>query len=156
MDTAKPYPQLNRINLICLGVSDLVRSRAFYRDGLGFHTSQNEEDPQIVFFDNGGTKLELFPLEALAQDIGGEHPPATADPSTAFTGVTLAYNAKTKDEVDAIFAKIEEIGGTIAKPPELAFWGGYSGYFRDPDGYYWEVAHADSWAFDDNDMLIID
>lgn len=147
---------LNRINLICLGVADLVRSRAFYRDGLGFETPNNEDEPAIVFFNSRGTKLELFQREALAADINAAHPPLVADPAAAFNGITLAYNAKSKDEVDEIFAKIEGIGGTIAKAPELVFWGGYSGYFRDPDGYYWEVAYADSWKFDENDMLIIE
>lgn len=84
MSETVPSPRINRINLICLGVADLVRSRAFYRDGLGFQTPNDEESPEIVF------------------------------------------------------------------------WGGYSGYFRDPDGYYWEVAHADSWKFDSNDMLVIE
>ncbi|MEZ5088164.1 MAG: VOC family protein, partial [Tessaracoccus sp.] len=156
MSDSASNPKLNRINLICLGVADLIRSRAFYRDGLGFETPNNEEKPEIVFFDNGGTKLELFQREELAADIGGDSPPTTSDPAAAFNGITLAYNAKTKEEVDAIFAKIESIGGTIAKAPELVFWGGYSGYFRDPDGYYWEVAYADDWKFDANDMLIIE
>lgn len=147
---------MNRINLICLGVADLERSRAFYRDGLGFETSSVDENPEIVFFDNGGTKLELFQRDQLAQDINAEAPPQLADTQATFTGITLAYNAKTKGEVDAIFAKIESIGGSIAKVPELVSWGGYSGYFRDPDGYYWEVAYADSWEFDDNDMLVIE
>jgi catechol 2,3-dioxygenase-like lactoylglutathione lyase family enzyme len=156
MDETAPRPRLNRINLICLGVADLVRSRAFYRDGLGFETPNDEENPEIVFFDNGGTKLELFQRKALAADINTENPPQLADTAAAFNGITLAYNAKTKEEVDAIFARIEGIGGTIAKAPELVFWGGYSGYFRDPDGYYWEVAYADSWKFDSNDMLVIE
>jgi catechol 2,3-dioxygenase-like lactoylglutathione lyase family enzyme len=156
MTSAVPSPRIDRINLICLGVTDLVRSRAFYRDGLGFKTPNNEDNPQIVFFDNGGTKLELFPLKELAKDIDAASPPQTADPRAVFTGITLAYNAKSKDEVDAVFAKIESIGGTIAKAPELVSWGGYSGYFRDPDGYYWEVAYAASWAFDANDMLVIE
>ena len=156
MTSAAPPPRINRINLVCLGVTDLARSRAFYRDGLGFETPNNEADPQIVFFDNGGTKLELFPLEELAKDINAAQPPSIADLRTTFTGITLAYNAKSKDEVDAVFAKIESIGGTIAKAPELVSWGGYSGYFRDPDGYYWEVAYAASWAFDANDMLVIE
>jgi catechol 2,3-dioxygenase-like lactoylglutathione lyase family enzyme len=144
---------MNRINLIALGVRDIEKSRAFYRDGLGFSTPNNEENPPVVFFNNGGTKLELYPLQGLAKDISETNPPAI---SQGFSGITLAYNAKTKAEVDAIFSKIEAIGGTIAKPPQPVFWGGYSGYFRDLDGYYWEVAYADSWKFDKNDMLIIE
>lgn len=144
---------MNRINLIALGVRDIKKSRAFYRDGLGFATCNNEENPQIVFFNNGGTKLELYPLEELAKDINEANPPAI---SNGFSGITLAYNAKSKEEVDSIFSKIESIGGIIVKQPQLVFWGGYSGYFRDLDGYYWEVAYADSWKFDENDMLIIE
>lgn len=156
MSDLAPNTKLNRINLICLGVTDLIRSRAFYRDGLGFVTPNTEDNPEIVFFDNGGTKLELFSRQALAADINSEHPPAISDPARAFGGITFAYNAKSKEEVDAIFTKIERIGGTIAKAPELVSWGGYSGYFRDPDGYYWEVAYADVWDFDDHDMLVIE
>ena len=156
MAGSTPNPRLNRINLVCLGVADLARSRAFYRDGLGFETRSSEEHPEIVFFDNGGTKLELFQREALAADISAEDPPPIADAATAFTGITLAYNAKSRAEVDAIFAAVERIGGTVAKAPETVSWGGYSGYFRDPDGYYWEVAYADSWRFDEQDMLVIE
>ncbi|AEG58353.1 Glyoxalase/bleomycin resistance protein/dioxygenase [Desulforamulus ruminis DSM 2154] len=143
---------MNRINLITLGVRDIEKSRAFYRDGLGFATPNNEEKPQIVFFDNGGTKLALYPLEGLAKDINETNPPGIG---RDFAGITLAYNAKTKDEVDKIFSKIKSIGGTIVKQPQPVFWGGYSGYFKDLDGYYWEVAYADLWQFDENDMLII-
>lgn len=144
---------MNRINVICLGVRDIVKSRVFYRDGLGFTTPNNEEKPDVVFFSNGGTKLELYPIEGLAKDINESDPPAIGK---GFGGITLAYNAKSREEVDGIFAKIESIGGKIAKPPEKVFWGGYSGYIQDLDGYYWEVAYWDGWRFDDNDMLIID
>lgn len=144
---------MNSIHLICLGVRDLIKSRAFYRDGLGFKTPHNQDNPEIVFFNNNGTRLELYSLEGLARDINAAEPPAVTG---GFTGITLAYNAKTKEEVDSIFATIEQIGGTIAKQPEFVSWGGYSGYFRDPDGYYWEVAYADSWKFDETDMLVIE
>lgn len=144
---------MNRINLIALGVRDMERSRTFYRDVLGFTTPHNGPNPQVVFFSNGGTRLELYPLEGLARDISAENPPAIG---TGFGGITLAYNAKTKSEVDDIFEMIERTGGTIAKRPELVFWGGYSGYIQDPDGYYWEIAYADSWKFDEQDMLIIE
>lgn len=144
---------MNRINIICLGVRDIVKSRSFYRDGLGFQTPSNEEKPQVVFFNNGGTRLELYERQGLAKDINPDNPPPLAE---GFSGITLAYNAKSREEVDRIFARIEEIGGSVAKAPQDVFWGGYSGYFRDPDGYYWEVAYADSWKFDANDMLIIE
>jgi Lactoylglutathione lyase and related lyases len=144
---------MNRINVICLGVRDIVKARAFYRDGLGFTTPSREDNPEVVFFSNGGTKLELYPLEGLAKDINESSPPATGN---GFGGITLAFNAKTGEEVDAIFAKIEDLGGKIAKRPEKALWGGYSGYIQDLDGYYWEIAYWDGWRFDSNDMLVID
>ncbi len=99
---------MNRINVICLGVRDIVKARAFYRDGLGFVTPNTEEQPDVVFFNNGGTKLELFPLPDLAKDINKDNPPAIGN---GFSGITLAFNAKTKEEADAIFAKVENFGG---------------------------------------------
>lgn len=143
---------MNRINLITLGVKNISRSLTFYRDGLGFETSVTEENPGIVFFKNGGTKLALYALNELAKDIDEKNPPVRQ----GFSGITLAYNAKSSEEVDRIFEIVEQAGGKIVKAPCRVFWGGYSGYFSDPDGYYWEVAYAESWKFDDNDMLIID
>ena len=151
-----PHPRMNRINLICLGVADVARSRAFYRDGLGLDTPSDDPRPGLAFFDNGGSKLKLFPLEELAWDIDAENPPGLTDSRSAFNGITLSYQARTKDEVDELFGRIEQIGGTIAKHPEPTAWGGYSGYFRDLDGYYWEVTYGDCWGFDSSDMLIIE
>lgn len=142
---------MNRINLITLGVANIKKSLKFYRE-MGFQTSVDDDNPPIVFFANGGTKLALYPAYELARDINEKHPPT----GIGFGGITLAYNAKSKEEVDQIIKQAEAAGGTIEKEPELVFWGGYSGYFSDPDGYYWEVAYADSWEFDDNDMLIIE
>lgn len=143
---------MNRINLITLGVKNISQSLKFYHDGLGFETSVTEETPGIVFFKNGGTKLALYPLDELSKDINESDPPA----GQGFSGITLAYNAKSAEEVDRIFETVEQAGGKIVKAPQKVFWGGYSGYFSDPDGYYWEVAYAESWNFDENDMLIID
>jgi uncharacterized protein len=143
---------MNRINLITLGVKNISQSLKFYRDGLGFETSVTEETPGIVFFKNGGTKLALYPLDELSKDINKSDPPA----GQGFSGITLAYNAKSEEEVNQIFETVEQVGGKIVKAPNRVFWGGYSGYFSDPDGYYWEVAYAESWNFDENDMLIID
>lgn len=144
---------MNRINLITLGVRDMEKSRSFYQNLLGFTTPNDEPNPAVVFFSNQGTKLALYPLEKLALDIDEANPPSLAG---GFAGVTLAYNAKSQAEADLIFERVEALGGTIAKHPQVVFWGGYSGYFRDPDGYYWEVAYADFWKFDENDMLIIE
>lgn len=143
---------MNRINLITLGVVDINKSLKFYRDGLGFQTSVKEEHPAIVFFNNAGTKLALYPLEELAKDINEQEPPK----GNGFSGITLAYNAKSKEEVDEMMEKARKAGGVVVKSPQRVFWGGYSGYFSDPDGYYWEVAYSENWRFDENDMLIID
>ncbi|WP_077304215.1 VOC family protein [Terribacillus halophilus] len=145
---------MNQINLICLGVRNIQASLAFYRDGLDFETSVKENSPNIVFFNNNGTKLELFPLEQLQKDIGADNPPELS--TGGFPGFTLAYNAKTEQEVDYVIEKAARAGATIIKQPQRVDWGGYSGYFTDPDGYYWEVAFSEHWKFDENNMLIID
>lgn len=143
---------MNRINLICLGVKDMKTSVKFYRDGLGFKTAEKSDNPEIVFFNSSGTKLELYPLERLAKDIDEENPPS----GSGFSGITLAYNAKSKEEVDRVMALAKAAGGEIAKEPKDVFWGGYSGYFTDPDGYYWEVAWGPDFTYDENDMLEIE
>jgi len=143
---------MNRINIITLGVSDMSRSLKFYRDELGFKTSIKEDNPDIVFFSNNGTKLALYPWDGLAEDISENISPQ----GEGFSGITLAYNAKTREEVDEIINKIKETGGKVVKEPQEVFWGGYSGYFSDPDGYYWEVAFSEDWKYDENNMLIVD
>ncbi|MFA1821755.1 VOC family protein [Virgibacillus oceani] len=145
---------MNRINLITLGVRDIGKSLKFYRD-IGFEASVtgNEEKPVIAFFRNEGSKLELFPLEELAKDINEENPPELS--KGGFSGVTLAYNAKSETEVDDILQSVEKVGAQIVKEPQTLSWGGYGGYFIDPDGYYWEVAYGSNWEFDDANMLII-
>lgn len=144
---------MNRINLIALGVKDMNRSMTFYKQ-IGFKCYEDAVNPPIVFFDNQGTKLELFPLEELANDINAADPPALSN--QGFSGITFAINTKTKAEVDDLMTLAESSGGVIVKQPEIVSWGGYSGYFQDPDGYYWEVAYADTWKFDEQDMLIIE
>lgn len=143
---------MNRINLICLGVKDMKTSVKFYRDGLGFKTAEKSDNPEIVFFNSSGTKLELYPLERLAKDIDENNPPS----GNGFSGITLAYNAKSKEEVDRVIALAKAAGGKIVKEPKDVFWGGYSGYFTDPDGYYWEVAWGPDFTYDENDMLEIE
>lgn len=141
---------MNRINIICLGVRNMERAVKFYRDGLGFSTEEKGDDPNIVFFSNNGTKLSLYPLQKLAQDISEADPP---DLGGGFAGITLAYNAKSREEVCEIIELARDAGAVIAKEPQDAFWGGYHAYFADPDGYYWEVAWGAAFAFDENDML---
>lgn len=143
---------MNRLNLVCLGVRDMERSLAFYKS-IGFKTYETSNKPPIVFFDNQGSKLELYPVDGLARDINEENPPAVS--SGGFCGITLACNMKSEQEVNDFMALVGKNGGVIAKVPQKVFWGGYSGYFRDPDGYYWEVAYSADWKFDENDMLVI-
>lgn len=144
---------MNRINLLALGVRDMEESYRFYKDILGFKTFEEDPNAPIVFFNNRGTKLELFPIEELAKDINNDNPPKIT--TGGFNGITLAYNAKSNEEVDEIFEHLKTNDVEIVKMPERVFWGGYSGYFKDPNGYYWEVAKAD-FQFDDNDMIIIE
>lgn len=124
-----------RITLLTLGVSDLSRAVRFYRDGLGLPTTYKEGDG-VAFFNTGGTRLSLYPLDDLAADIG-----AGTEPSRGgFGGITIAHNVRTKEDVTPVLGLAAKAGATIVKPAQDAFWGGHSGYFRDPDGYYWEVA----------------
>ncbi|WP_121610803.1 VOC family protein [Mesobacillus foraminis] len=145
---------MNRLNLITLGTKDIVKSYQFYKE-LGFDTSirGTESNPAIIFFRNEGTRIALYPLKDLAKDVNQDNPPVT---SNGFSGITLAYNAKSKEEVDEVIRKAESAGATIQKEPKKTDWGGYGGYFTDLDGYYWEVAFGEDWEFDDSNMLIIE
>jgi uncharacterized protein len=131
-----------RLSLVTLGVADLERSRRFYEDGLGWRRGNNH--PEVVFFQIGGAVLALWRRDALAQDAG------LPDAGSGFGGITLAYNARTREEVDAVLAEAEAAGANILKPAEDAFWGGYSGYFADPDGHVWEVAWNPEWTVADD------
>jgi len=140
-----------RIHIITLGVSDLSRSHQFYHHGLGFPTSRNPESG-IIFFQTGGVCLALYPVDSLAEDIS----PGFPSERTRFPGITLAHNTREKAQVDLILNKAVEAGGKLEKPAQETFWGGYSGYFSDPDGYLWEVAYADSWQFHPDGSLVIE
>lgn len=144
---------MNRINLITLGVRNMDKALSFYK-ALGFKTSEKADSPPIVFFNNGGSKLELFPLEFLAKDIA-EDMYIEVTPKT-FNGITLAYNAKSEEEVIKQLHLAESLGAKIVKPAQATTWGGFGGYFTDLDGYYWEVAYGSIWQFDEHDNLIIE
>ncbi|MER2063064.1 MAG: VOC family protein [Alkalibacterium sp.] len=144
---------MNRINLVAVGVEDMSRALAFYK-AIGFQTPESRESPPIVFFDNEGSKLELFPLDELAKDVDPNDPPVR--PKDVFSGITFACNMKSKTEVDEMMTLVGKAGGKVVKQPQTVSWGGYSGYFRDPDGYYWELAYAEDWQFDERNMLIIE
>ena len=145
---------MNRLNLVTLGTRDIVRSHHFFKE-LGFDTSirGTEEQPFIIFFRNEGSRIALYPLEELAKDVNEALPPVV---SSGFPGITLAYNAKSMEEVDEVMFRAEAAGATIQKAPKKTDWGGYGGYFTDLDGYYWEVAYGEDWQFDESNMLVIE
>jgi predicted lactoylglutathione lyase len=138
------------IHIITLGVVDLERSYRFYHLGLGFPTESKLEDG-IIFFQIGGTRLALYPLDRLAEDVS----PTLTGERMGFPGITLAHVTRTKEEVDQILILAEKAGGMIVKPAREVFWRGYSGYFQDPDGYYWEVAWAPFWDFNQDGSLVV-
>ncbi len=131
-----------RLSLITLGVEDLGRARAFYEGALGWR--RTGEDESIAFYNVGGMIVALFPHGELAEDIGVR---GTA-PQGGYHGFTLALNLGSREQVDGVFADLEEKGVTILKRPHAAVWGGYSGYFADADGHAWEVAHNPFWNLD--------
>lgn len=121
-----------RISMITLGVQDLDRSTQFYEQGLGFPRMAFEGG--VSFFQLNGTWLALYPWKELADD-------ATVPPDgTGFRGVTLAHNVAGKEEVNSVINRAVKAGARLVKEPQDVFWGGYSGYFADPDGHLWEVA----------------
>jgi len=139
-----------QISIITLGVSNLEKSYQFYT-ALGFPTSKKPEDG-IIFFKTGGVCLALYPLEQLAKDIS----PELSTHRSGFSGITLAHNTRSKAEVDTVLELAKKAGGTIEKAAQDVFWGGYSGYFSDPDGHLWEVASAESWEFNEDGSLVIE
>jgi uncharacterized protein len=124
-----------KISIVALGVRDLERSLRFYRDGLGLPARDYKPGEGIVFFEMEGTWLSLYPRDELAKDAG------VAPKGSGFAGITLAHNVASKAEADAVFAQALAAGAKAVKTPQDAFWGGYSGYFADPDGHLWEVAY---------------
>jgi catechol 2,3-dioxygenase-like lactoylglutathione lyase family enzyme len=124
------------ISLITLGVSDLRRMARFY-ESLGFVRKMKAAGDDVAFFDAGGVALSLFESEKLAADAALA--PETTLP--AFRGISLAWNCDTEADVDKVLAAATSAGGKLLKPAQKAFWGGYHGYFADPEGHLWEVAH---------------
>jgi catechol 2,3-dioxygenase-like lactoylglutathione lyase family enzyme len=133
------------IHLVTLGVNDLEVSKQFYAEALGWKPSRPEEG--VVFFQAGGVVLSLFPREELAKDA------QIPSEGNGFAGFSLAYNAQSEAEVDEIIASLQAKGVKILKEPQKVFWGGYSSYFADPDGYCWEVAYNPFFPFDENGNL---
>ena len=137
-----------RITVVTLGVADLNRSRKFYCEGLGWRASSTSND-HITFIDTGGIVLALYPRELLAKD-------AKVDPNgSGFSGIALAHNVASTSEVDEGLEAAQKAGAKILKPAETAFWGGYSGYFADPDGFAWEVAYNPHWQLDADGRVVL-
>jgi uncharacterized protein len=133
-----------RITLITLGVDDLQRAVRFYRDGLGLKTEgvvgTEFEYGAVAFFDlQAGLKLALWPRKSIARDTGI----ALGNPSP--TDLTIGHNVSSKAEVDAVMEQAKRASALVVKPAHDTFWGGYAGYFQDPDGHLWEVAWNPQW-----------
>lgn len=136
------------VTVITLGVDDLTRALAFYRDGLGFAcegiVGTEFDHGAVVFIDlQPGLRLALWPRASIAHDSGLPLGPPSA------TNMTLGHNVASKDEVDAVIAQAAQAGATLVKPAHDTFWGGYAGYFQDPDQHLWEVVWNPAWATDD-------
>ena len=134
------------LHLITLGVRDLEISRKFYTEILGWKPSAASNE-DVVFIQAGGVVFALFPREKLAEDA------LISPEGSGFSGVTLAYNARSEAEVDEIIGKLKAKGVKITKEPQKVFWGGYNSYFADPDGYPWEVAYNPFFPFDERGNL---
>jgi uncharacterized protein len=129
-----------RISLITLGVADVALARRFY-ETLGFVASGASQDG-VAFFPAGAVVLALFGRKDLAEDA------TLADSRPGFSGIALAHNVASEAEVEAVLNEAAAAGGRIVKPAQRVFWGGYSGYFADPDGHLWEVAHNPGFPLD--------
>jgi predicted lactoylglutathione lyase len=134
-----------RINVVTLGVQDLGRARAFY-EALGW--AGQYPDDEVAFFQAGGTVFALYLRDKLVEENGlGEAEGASA--------VTLGYLVRSPEEADKLLAAAEAAGGTVTRPAEKMFWGGYSGTFADPDGHAWEVAHNPGWTLADDGTVTL-
>ena len=125
-----------RLSLVTLGVRDLARARTFY-ESLGWRPADAPAD-DVVFFQAGGMVVALWGRDQLAED-------STVTDSGGWGGVTLAYNTRSREEVDRVIEEARAAGATIGREPDATFWGGYSAIFVDPDGHPWEVAHNPGW-----------
>ncbi len=135
-----------KLHLITLGVDNLEKSLQFYEKGLGWKKSSASQG-DFALFSLGGILLSLYPRELLAEDAN------VHAKDTGFSGITISYNAKSEKEVDEVLKLVESLGATIIKPAQKVFWGGYSGYFKDPNGHLFEVAYNPFWGFDENDNI---
>lgn len=135
------------LSLVTLGVADLARAKKFYTE-LGWPPVQQPSEG-VAFFELDGIVLSLFPREELAKDAG------VANSKPGFSGISLAHNVGSEAEANAALAHAVKCGATLVKPAQKVFWGGYSGYFADPDGHLWEVAYNPLACFDENGIMRI-
>ena len=133
--------RIPRITVITLGVTDLDRATQFYAAVLG--TSPNTSNEGVTFIELPGAWISLFPLEELAKDISPDLPAVRS----GFSGFTLAHNARSREDVNAILEHARSAGARLVKEAQDTFWGGFSGYFTDLDGYYWEVVWGPMFEF---------
>ena len=136
-----------RLSLITLGVGDLPRAVAFY-EALGWQVANDWQAQDVAFFQMGGMAFALWHRHELATDSG-------VSDGGGWGGVTLAYNTRSPEEVDAVLAEAERAGARIARHGGETFYGGYSGIFVDPDGHPWEVAHNPHWTIADDGSVTI-
>ena len=136
--------KISRVTILTLGVADLEKATKFYKAVLG--TPPNTSYEGVTFIELPGTWISLYPLENLAKDISPEVPVNRS----GFSGITLAHNASSRDDVIAIVERARPAGARVVKEPQETFWGGFSGYFADLDGYYWEVAWGPMFEFTEN------
>ncbi len=134
------------LHIVTLGVKNLELSRKFYSETLGWEES-SASNQAIAFIQAGGVVLALFPRDELAKDA------LVAAEGNGFSGFTLAHNVGSEKEVDEVIAGLRSKGVKITKEPQKMFWGGYSSYFADPDGFLWEVAYNPDFPFDENGNL---
>jgi catechol 2,3-dioxygenase-like lactoylglutathione lyase family enzyme len=139
-----------RLSLITLGVADVSRAQAFY-EALGWRLDGgvNDESDHVAFFQAPGMILALWDRGKLAED-------SEVEDGGGWGGVTLAYNVRSPEEVDAVLAEAEKAGAKIGRPGAETFWGGYSGLFIDPDGHPWEIAHNPRWTVHEDGRTTLD
>jgi len=140
------FPE-HRLSIITLGVKDRAAMTAFYENVIGF---KNVGPDGMAMFNMGGFVLGLWEEDKLADDAG-----LADDRAGSFRGLALAYNARSVEEADEIFSRLEKANVRITKAPHKAFWGGYSGYFVDPEGNAWEVAYNPYWTFDEAGRVVL-
>jgi uncharacterized protein len=147
LDSKKEALMEPRLNIITLGVRDVSRAVSFYKDGLGWPLSSASEGDFAVFKLTTGTALALYPRSLLAED-------ASLKDGIGFGGITLAQNVSDKKTVDRVLSKAVKAGGLLLKAAQEAEWGGYSGYFADPDGHPWEVAWNPFFILEDGQLQL--